>query len=323
MNPHKHPEIYHGKASNKNYFEGWYYKQVTADGKHTISFIPGVSFSATESRSFIQCIYRDHNNQMHTCMVNYSIEAFNSQAQPFKVQVGDSQFSKEGLEIALSSPRLNVRGQLKFTGLTALPYRFLQPNIMGVFSYIPNMECNHGVISLNHTLTGRLTINDRTIDFSDGKGYIEKDWGRSFPSRYMWIQSNHFDNPTISLFFSKATIPFKIMSFDGFICHLLIDDQHYRFATYTGAKLKIDSKTEQSVKMTLKDRRYRLTIEAAMQDQQPLRAPKHGAMTHVIKEALRASVKFSLTDIHTGHQAVHSSNVCGMEIVESLKQDSN
>ncbi|MEZ4893124.1 MAG: tocopherol cyclase family protein [Saprospiraceae bacterium] len=37
-----------------------------------------------------------------------------------------------------------------------------------------------------------LTINGEELDFTGGKGYMEKDWGRSFPSAYFWMQTNHF-----------------------------------------------------------------------------------------------------------------------------------
>lgn len=51
---------------------------------------------------------------------------------------------------------------------------------------------------------GTVKVNDQEIDFTGGRGYIEKDWGSSFPKRYIWIQSNHFEEPTASLFFSIA-----------------------------------------------------------------------------------------------------------------------
>ncbi|MCK7537696.1 MAG: tocopherol cyclase family protein [Marinilabiliales bacterium] len=38
----------------------------------------------------------------------------------------------------------------------------------------------------------------KMADFSGGRGYIEKDWGHSFPSAYVWMQSNHFQLARIS-----------------------------------------------------------------------------------------------------------------------------
>ncbi len=53
----------------------------------------------------------------------------------------------------------------------------------------PAMECYHGVVSMYHLLSGHLEINGDKVDFSGGKGYIEKDWGRSMPSDWIWIQA--------------------------------------------------------------------------------------------------------------------------------------
>ena len=41
---------------------------------------------------------------------------------------------------------------------------------------------------MNHTVNGVLMINNEEIDINNGKGYIEKDWGTSFPKKYIWIQ---------------------------------------------------------------------------------------------------------------------------------------
>ena len=97
------------------------------------------------------------------------------------------------------------------------------PNIMGPFTYIPNMECNHGVVSMSHTINGSIQLNDETWEFKNDKGYIEKDWGTSFPKRYIWIQGNHFKNTNTSFMLSLAHIPFIGFSFEGLIAQLNTD----------------------------------------------------------------------------------------------------
>ena len=44
---------------------------------------------------------------------------------------------------------------------------------MGPFSYIPFMECNHAIISMQNTINGYININDNLINFNNNKGYIE------------------------------------------------------------------------------------------------------------------------------------------------------
>jgi tocopherol cyclase len=50
------PEIFQGNMKKKNYFEGWYFKHVSQDLKHVLSFIPGISLTENDPHSFIQVI---------------------------------------------------------------------------------------------------------------------------------------------------------------------------------------------------------------------------------------------------------------------------
>ncbi|MBK5252429.1 MAG: hypothetical protein JJE29_07340 [Peptostreptococcaceae bacterium] len=85
MNKHLHPEVFQKKFYNKNYFEGWYYKLVTADGKNTVSFIPGVSYNKKTSHCFIQCIHQSKNTGMESYNINYPIGEFANEDEPFSV----------------------------------------------------------------------------------------------------------------------------------------------------------------------------------------------------------------------------------------------
>ena len=38
-----YPLLFQGNNKSEEYFEGWYYKQISKDEKRVISFIPGIS----------------------------------------------------------------------------------------------------------------------------------------------------------------------------------------------------------------------------------------------------------------------------------------
>jgi succinate dehydrogenase/fumarate reductase flavoprotein subunit len=46
---------------------------------------------------------------------------------------------------------------------------------MGWYAFVPAMECYHGVLSFDHLLEGGLELNGQYIDYTGGRGYIEKD----------------------------------------------------------------------------------------------------------------------------------------------------
>jgi hypothetical protein len=160
------------------------------------------------------------------------------------------------------------------------------------------MECYHGVVSLDHAIGGKLTIEDQAHDFGGGRGYIEKDWGKSFPSAWVWIQTNHFETLGTSLTASTAIIPWRRSSFRGFIVGLWHDGVLYRWATYTGAKtahLQIDDKR---VHWLLRGKTahgmHQLTITATRAEAGILAGPSTVDMGKRVAESLTALVAVRL-----------------------------
>ena len=100
---------------------------------------------------------------------------------------------------------------------------------MGPFSYIPNMECNHAILCMKNKTSGVIHINNTQMNFNNGTGYIEKDWGYSFPKEYIWCQGNDFKEANASFMVSIANIPFKFFSFQGIICVLIANGKEYKF----------------------------------------------------------------------------------------------
>jgi hypothetical protein len=212
-----------------------------------------------------------------------------------------------------------INGEIAFGELSMIRQSILTPNIMGFFSYIPNMECNHSILSMGHKLFGKLIINGEEVDFTNGEGYIEKDYGTSFPESYIWIQSNHFSSDS-RLLFSTATIPFMGFSFQGLICNLQVNEKEYRFATYNVSRLKIIKLEENLVSLSITKGRYKLLIDAKINDGKDLKAPYKGKMNKIIKEVLGGQVKFDL--YHNSKLIISDeSNICGIEIVQDLHKN--
>ena len=123
---------------------------------------------------------------------------------------------------------LELNLDCKTAHITPILTSWFAPTITGPFYYVPRMQCNHGVISMNHELSGVVTLNGKTYSFENEKGYIEKDWGSSFPRKYIWSQANNFINTSASVFLSIATIPMVFFTFEGLIANLTVDNKEYR-----------------------------------------------------------------------------------------------
>ena len=304
---------FHNLTRNE-YFEGWYYKQVSPDGQTVLCLIPGVSKHNGATSPFIQAILAQRSGEYWWQTTDWlDVAAFQAQEEPFCFRLGENSFRRNGISIAYKGERLQVEGQLEFHNLIELPGSYWAPTIMGPFSYLPGMECIHSVISLTHTLSGSLRINGEPVDFSGGKGYIEKDWGSSFPQNYVWLQSNHFSQEG-SLFFSWAEIPALGTTFKGYIAHLYYAGEHHRFATYTKGSCSLKQKS-QEVEILLTKGDCRLQITASQSGGAELVAPHRGQMIHTIKEGLFGQVCFQLEHPKKHLKISDQSNLAGIELV--------
>ena len=284
-----------GKRKRNNYFEGWYFKFVTKDLKLTVSFIPGISINKNDPHAFIQVIIND-NEKINTRYVKYDINDFSYDYNNDIVHIGRSLFSLESVIVDISYDDTNIKGLIDIKGIMPIKTNIFSPSIMGFFNYFPRMECNHDVVSMNHYLNGKISIGDIETSFDSGKGYIEKDYGKSFPSKYIWIQTNHFSCENTSLMFSYATIPYLGLKFKGLIANLVIEDKEYRFATYNFSKVKKIEIDENRVYVEIRKGRYKLILEGTNRHTIPLVAPKDGSMNDFIKEGLSGEVKVILEE---------------------------
>jgi tocopherol cyclase len=285
-----YPDAFQGEGRTRNYFEGWYFKLVSADARHAIAVIPGISFDAEgRGHAFIQVM------DGKACKAYYhTFETTDFRATPrnFEVFVGKNYFSAQ--RISLDLPGL--RGDISFEDTVSWPKMMGAPGIMGWYSFVPFMQCNHGMVSMNHRLQGSLYLNDEEVNISGGKGYIEKDWGSSFPKAYTWMQSNHFDRcDRASLMASVAHIPWLGSYFIGFISGFWIEGRLFRFATYTGARKHLNIKDEQ-LELILKNPKTELRILARQAAGTALVSPLSGAMTGKINESLQAVLQVELRE---------------------------
>lgn len=296
----KDPFIFQGKRKGKKYFEGWYFKQVSWDAENIISIIPGISKDPLDPHCFVQAIA--FLNGLNNCKIlrtyyfKYSIDEFEIKDEPFRLGVGDSLFYNKGIILNLKNEDCRIKGRIEFSPFTKIHRNIITPSAMGYFAYFNFMECHHDIISMNHSLSGKLMINDEEIDLNQGKGYIEKDWGTSFPREYIWLQSNHFGEDNTSIMLSIARIPFLGMEFRGFICNLILDGREFRFATYNNSKIMKFSCLGGLMKFVISKGKYKLIINGEICDSLgSLKAPGNGAMSKIIKEGLTGHVDIKLS----------------------------
>lgn len=284
-------DMYHGWTKNQHYFEGWYVKIVSADQKHAFAFIPGISKETeTDQHAFIQVMEGVAAKSQY---IRFDAKEFDPSTSAFNTKLGGNQFNLEGLKLDLPT----ISGQIKFKQTTPWPSRFLAPGIMGWYSFVPFMQCYHGVVSLHHRLEGTLKIAGETIDFTDGVGYIEKDWGTSFPKSWIWMQSNHFEGTKTPTCFmaSIAHIPWLGQYFIGFLCGFYYEGTLHIFTTYNRSKYTAKVAGE-FIYLSFKRKQLRVEITARKRKGAVLISPMKGSMQGKLEESLQSEIELKFYD---------------------------
>lgn len=288
------PEMYHGWGKKNNFFEGWYFKMVSDDQQSAMAVIPGVAMDENGSQqAFIQLLDGINCTSEY---LRFPIESFEADPDKFFIRIDSNEFSAN--EMHLNLPE--IQGHLTFKNQTPWPSTWYSPGIMGPYSFVPFMECYHGIVSMDHSVQGMLEWGGNRYDFTDGRGYMEKDWGHSFPSAYVWMQSNHFSEKNISAKISVAKIPWLTGSFVGFIGGLWIRDHLISFTTYNGSKLIACDISQNHVEIVIEKKSLRLHVIADRQEGTQLASPIQGFMDGRVEESMTSQIYIHLLDKKTG-----------------------
>ncbi|WP_281885689.1 tocopherol cyclase family protein [Agromyces rhizosphaerae] len=314
----RRPEAFHGHGVRRGFFEGWYVKLVSADRSQRWAVIPGVfrglaGDGGERDEAFVQVLDGLTGRSWYH---RYDVDDFEASAHGFHVRVGGNHFSPRG--VTLDLPQL--RGHVEFPdAFTPWPVTLREPGIMGWYGLVPFMECFHGIVSFGHGLAGTLEVEGRAVSFDDGRGYIEKDWGRAFPAGYVWMASNHVDATTgddtdASLIASVAIIPWVGRSFRGSIIGFRHGGRLHKWTTYNRSREHALAIDDTHVRWSVSGPDGLLHLEAERVRGGLLHAPLREAMHQRVEETMDAQIVFRHVD-HDGRVRLEGVADCaGLEV---------
>ncbi|WP_460775781.1 tocopherol cyclase family protein [Microbacterium sp. GXF7504] len=288
----RHPEAFHGHGVRRGFFEGWYVKLVSADRSQRWAVIPGVFRGldgGVTDEAFVQVLDGLTGRSWYH---RFEPGDFTASDREFEVRVGANRFSADGVHLDLPG----MRGDVSFVApLEPWPVTRREPGIMGWYGLVPFMECFHGIVSFGHGLRGSLEIDGARHGFDGGRGYIEKDWGKAFPDGYVWLASNHIDEPAgeradASLIGSVAIIPWLRGAFRGSIVGLRHGGRLHRWTTYNRSVERELSITDDRVRWRVEGPDGTLELDAERVRGGLLHAPLRTAMHQRVEETLDARI---------------------------------
>lgn len=276
------------QTRRRPFFIGWYFKH--QNQTETLAFIPGLQIDEQGNRSSFLQVIRNSSSYVQA----YPYDSFFAAKNELLIRVGNNVFSKGGIHIELSGDGFSCKGSVAYG-----PFLELEKDIMGPFRMLPFMECSHQVLSMGHWASGQFEWKDKQsrekIVFEKGSsGYLEMDYGTSFPKEYAWLQCNRFGEEACSIMAAIAIIPIFETSFLGTTCVLQWNGKTHTLATFQGAKVN----TFRENRLVVEQGAKRLEVDVIRDLAHPLQAPQRGAMDRTIHESPQCKARVLLTVDH-------------------------
>lgn len=312
-------------VTDGQFFEGWYFKIAT--GSLTAFCIPGIyrSPQPDASHAFVMFWY---SGMTECAYYRYptALFAFSDGV----ITVGPSKLSRKEISLNLSNQDLwdadqaeiaeylartgrdwnplprsaqfgNYSVQLEFENVQEFPSTMLSSGCMGIAGLAPFLQCYHGIGSMHHDVKGKITAaGDQSIVLT-GTGYIEKDWGRSFPETYLWIQSHSFKSQA-TLLCSVASVPLLGAKRRMHLIIFKTGGKTYNFSTYTlgkVSKLELAKGKAKSLELEAARGKMHLILVARWHETAHapvLRAPLDGYMKMHVQERNHVDLHVKLVD---------------------------
>ncbi len=291
------PSMYHGFKKRSHYFEGWYYKIVSADKQQVYAITAGISMGKDgKKHAFIQILNGCTNEISYH---KFPFHQFWASSEKFQLTIGNNYFSDDQLLLLLPS----FEGRLLFSNTTPWSSGYTSSEAMRWYAYIPFITYHHRITSLHHNISGTLRSADKTsLNFTGGIGYTEKSWGKSLPDTWIWMQSNHFmkqsDNTCLSASITQA--PWLGTSFISFAIIFWQNGKLYRFSNYSNAKLQIITLENDLIYYNVSDHSYRLEITVHKSDYPYFISPASALTPRHTKEHMMSSLQIALYRLEKG-----------------------
>lgn len=265
-------DAYWSGRSKTNYFEGYYIRLVNQETN--VAFIFGISYSQ-DTHAFIQ-VYDEKIQKME--YFRFTLDECVVKRGTLDIQIGKNRLTDQRLSVNVEGRDVSFVIDIAFDRFRTLYDRGYK-SIMGPLLHLPGLECYHGVVSMYHRWSGKINARE-----ASGYSYIEKDYGKSMPSDWIWLHLTSEEG--VSFMVSIAKIPYlglKPTGFLGFYSHL---DQTEVFASYTGARFFIKRLDQLKIEIEIKTSTLTYIVHIKREKTVVLKAPVGGRMIRDIEESL-------------------------------------
>jgi tocopherol cyclase len=279
------PSSLQGNFNREKYFEGWFQKIYSAE--HKSSFIIIYGYATRNSHAtfgFIQV----HIPEQEPILMHFpKDEVFCDSAQHL-VHIGKH---------ILSSKQIVINTEEMGINLSLMDNEPIQTfsNSMGYNYVIPNLPCYHSVLNKAHAVSGEISNKHTHYSLVNEMGYLEKNWGTSFPEKYIWLHAVDPKDSEVSLLFSQAEIVWFGRKFTRHVGHLHYDGKVLDLRKLKKCVVSISTISSQNQLIRISSTSIQLELSIALDQKILFKGPQDGILSREIVHHTDAVMDVSLS----------------------------
>lgn len=279
------PNSIRGTFERNKFFEGWFQKVYSKAHKASFILIYGyATHNSDDAFGFLQIL-----------IPNQTPEIFYFPKNEVSCDIEQHIFRMGKNLLTTELIRINIKGltidlNLKNTD----PFRTFK-NSMGYTYFIPNLPCYHSVLNSAQSVSGEIQHKGVRYTLDHEMGYLEKNWGTTFPESYFWVHAIDPNNPAISLLFSRAKIVWLGKTYIKHVGYLRFDGQQIELRALKNVTVSNSNISSENRSIQIRSASAQLDLALEYGREVLFKGPKDGALSRMIAHQTDASIKVSLT----------------------------
>ena len=285
------------------HFEGWYYRATNpATGESWVLISAYWQNQQRQTYGFNELIHSPSGTIWKQVVSGLDLQRIQQQAGALNIRIGGLELFEGGVRGTIESDELGsvaLDWNIDSCAYWGGPSEWNNRWTMGWATEAPGVPLRWHVDQLKGTASGTVSFGEGTYKIDGSALHQEKNWGRAFPSSWVWFQSNVFENRPDVAFAAAGGAIFPVSwSPDGYMAGLRWKDQFFTWRTQDGhlfsdVDFRIDESTGNARwSMTAENLRHRmvLSVEAPADEIVPIDVPtdaglKVGAIEHLSAQA--------------------------------------
>jgi len=280
------PTTLRGNLERNKYFEGWFQKIYSKEYNASFVIIYGYATRNTEDRlGFIQILIPKKAPKI----IYFNRNEISCDSEQHIVRMGENLLTTEIIQINTKDLTIQLKlmnNQVKRTF----------KNSMGYSYFLPNLPCYHSVLNTGHQVTGEIQQKDIRYVLNNDRGYLEKNWGTSFPESYIWLHAVDPHDSKVSMLFSLAEIKWIGKKFIKHVGHFHYDNKQIDLRSLMNFVFSNPKSSKDKYEIRMISKTIQLDILIVFGDKVLLKGPQEGVLSSDIIHYIDADIHIRLSE---------------------------